>query len=164
MKASGFICSAIIVSALSFSSAIAGAANGGAVAGWEMRLNIAQGSAGINVYLGQRADATDGIDGYYDVPAFTSEGFDAHLSLEDGRYWRDIRQYRQGSAKTWLIVVQPSDSDAISIKWKTADIPANLTLILSDPDSGTVIDMKHSTSYEVPAEHSHQLMIDAVSN
>lgn len=160
MKASSFIGSAIIVSALSFSPV---AATAGTVPGWEMRLNAAQGSAGINMYLGQRLDATDGIDGYYDVPAFSSEGFDAYISLEGGRYWRDIRQYRQGSTKTWRVEIQPDGSGPVSLRWKPADIPANVTVLLVDPVSGTTIDMKQDSEYAVQPDKTRELRIEAVT-
>jgi len=160
MKANSFIGNAIVVSALSLSPFVA---NAGSVPGWEIKLNAAQGSAGINMYLGQRVDATDGIDGYYDVPAFTSDGFDAHLSLEGGRYWRDIRQYRQGSTKTWRIEIQPDGSGPVSLRWKPADIPPNVTVLLVDTVSGTIIDMKQDSEYEVQPDTTRELRIEAVT-
>lgn len=164
MKAGSFIRGAIILSALYVSSAHAGTAGSGSVPGWEARLNIAQGSAGINVYLGQRPDATDGIDGYYDVPAFSSEGFNAHLALEGGRYWRDIRHYGQISSVVWRLELEPSGGRPVVIRWKPADIPDNVTALLVDPASGSVIDMKDNSEFAVQPDMAHELRIEAVTH
>jgi hypothetical protein len=112
--------------------------------GWEMNIKAKCLNAENRLVIGQRADASDVIDGRYDVPALLSNGLiKAYIDLEGKQYWKDIKKTCNGPcSKTWNIDVECEDlGEIIELSWGPVNIPGNTRLILIDQGTGKAIDM-----------------------
>lgn len=100
-----------------------------AVAGdWECKLTVKSGVAENVLTFGQKADASNGIDGRYDVPALLRGAVQARF-VEGGQgYWRDIKG---PGAADWLLSVDVSDAILpVTAVWSGCAIPAGTKVTL----------------------------------
>jgi len=110
---------------------------------WEARIDIKAGNTETGINIGQRVDATDGIDGLYDVPALLSGNLQAYIKAGDEKLWRDIR--REGSDSVWELVIESLIDGDVIIKWDIDRLPSEKRVELID---GLLrIDMKSVDSY-----------------
>jgi hypothetical protein len=110
---------------------------------WEARIDIKAGNTETGINIGQRVDATDGIDGLYDVPALLSGNLQAYIKAGDEKLWRDIR--REGSDSVWELVIESLIDGDVIIKWDIDRLPLEKRVELID---GLLrIDMKAVDSY-----------------
>lgn len=115
------------------------------------------------ICIGQKDGATDGIDGYYEVPAFFMPDPDggqaaikAYVSLNEGQYWRDIRA-KCGSEgpcrKIWPLHIEAvSEIPEIRVKWENA--PTSLFLV--DEVAGKAINMAEEQEHNSYSGKSSQ--------
>jgi hypothetical protein len=111
---------------------------------WEMNIKGKCLNAENRLVIGQRTDASDVIDGRYDVPALLSEGLiKAYMDLEGGQYWKDIKKTCNAPcSKTWNIHVESEDlGEIIELSWDPVHIPANIGIILIDQGTGKTVAM-----------------------
>lgn len=131
-----------------------------AVDGWEANLTVTISTADNKLSFGQRADATDGIDGKYDVPAMLSGDIRAYFLAEKGGYWRDIKSLTPAEIKRWDIRVESPLKGKVIIRWN----PGNMTVVsvinLIDGSTGVVIDMKTVNSYSYLNEGMREFSIE----
>ncbi len=121
--------------------------------GWEMNITMKLLNAKNRLTIGQRPDASDAVDGKYDVPALLSGDIKAYMELESNKYWKNIKEScNPPCKKAWNIFV---DSEAwgqiIEVSWNSLNIPYDVSIILIDTATGEVIDMKteqHEYAYE----------------
>ena len=99
--------------------------------------------------IGQKSDASDLIDGRYDVPALLAGDIEAYIELEGDKYWKDIRQACNAACKkTWNIVVESEvQGQSIELIWKSSDIPDNAEMVLMDRKTSKKTDMTLSHEY-----------------
>jgi hypothetical protein len=110
---------------------------------WEARIDIKAGNTETGINIGQRVDATDGIDGLYDVPALLSGNLQAYIKAGNEKLWRDIR--REGSDSVWELVIESLIDGDVIIKWDIDRLPLEKRVELID---GLLrIDMKAVDSY-----------------
>lgn len=111
--------------------------------------------AEIDLFIGQKPNATDSIDGYYDVPAFNMLSPDGNgpdiysfISLNGEEYWRDIKQICDGPCKKiWPITVKSSVANReIKLIWQEA--PDCLFLIDHNTNAVTNMAEQETYSYE----------------
>jgi hypothetical protein len=115
--------------------------------GWESNLNIKIANAENRLSFGQKADATNGIDGRYDVPSMSGEKLEAVFILNGKDLWRDIRSVRK-EIKQWDIKVDsPLIGEEVVVSWNKEDFPEGINIRLIDPLEKKVIDMKRSNGY-----------------
>jgi len=124
-----------------------------AQAEWEMNIIARVLNAENKLTIGQRADATDGMDGRYDVPALLAGDIKAYIELEGQKYWKDIRQTcNTACKKAWNMLIESEiKGQIIELSWDLSDIPDNANLILIDTETGKVIDMNlvpHKYTYK----------------
>lgn len=110
---------------------------------WMMQIRVRSLDAQNKLIIGQRADATDRIEGRYDVPALPGGDIDAYLYLEGKQYWKDIKNTcNTRCRKTWNISVESSTrGEDVKLSWSLPDIPDNASIILIDKQTGVVTDM-----------------------
>lgn len=110
---------------------------------WMMQLRVKAGDARNTLIIGQKADAIDGVDGRYDVPAMLSGDIEAYLYVEGNKYWKDVKQTCSTDCrKIWSISIESSiPGEVISFSWDPQNIPSDKTLILIDKETGVVTDM-----------------------
>src|SRR3989337_206210 len=119
--------------------------------GWEANLTVTISTADNKLSFGKRADAADGIDGKYDVPALLSGDIRAYFLTEKGNYWRDIKSRSPAETKRWDIRVEsPLKGKIIIIRWNPGNMTAVSVINLIDRSSGVIMDMKaiNSCSYQ----------------
>ena len=115
--------------------------------GWEMSLTVAVGKAENRVSFGQRPDATDGVDGKYDVPPMLGGVMSAELTGGGASLWRDIRSIDSGE-KTWTLQIESElTGETATLTWNPKAIPDGVALMLNDPSSTTAVDMKTQGQY-----------------
>jgi hypothetical protein len=118
--------------------------------GWQIEIKASVLNAENRLSIGQRPDATDGIDGRYDIPALLSGDIMAYIELVDREYWKDIKGMceREACTKNWDIII---DSDLtgenIKLNWNPHYLPSDMNVTLADITTGNVIDMKKQSSY-----------------
>ena len=121
--------------------------------GWEVSLIVSAHNVENTLYFGQRPDASDAVDGKYDVPALLSGDIKAYMELESNKYWKNIKESCIAPCKkAWNIFV---DSEAwgqvIELSWNSLNITDDVNIILIDTATGEAIDMKteqHEYTYE----------------
>ena len=115
--------------------------------GWETNITVTARTAEVRLSLGQRADATDGRDGLYDVPPMAGGEVSASFVHDDGTLWRDIRSTSTG-IKTWTLRVVSSHTDEdVALTWTPQSLPADATAALVDSETGTRTDMRKNSRY-----------------
>lgn len=153
MKKSALV---ILIASLTLASA-AHAADG-----WEANVTVSARTAEIKLSFGQRADATDGKDGLYDVPPMAGGEVSASFVHDDGTLWRDIRSTSSG-AKTWTLRVVSSHADEnVSLSWTPQSLPTDAQVSLLDAETGTRIDMKKNGRYLYKNAGVRDLAIEVV--
>jgi hypothetical protein len=114
---------------------------------WETNLTVNIDAADTRLSFGQKEDATDGIDGKYDVPAMLSGDIKAYFSDKEGSFWRDIKK-SASSQKRWSMRVESLLKNRdVSIKWNQDGFPHQGTIKIKDVKSGIVTDMRKASSY-----------------
>lgn len=121
--------------------------NAQAAAGWEIPLTVSAGRTAQHLSLGERADATDGIDGLYEVPAMPGAGLGAAFLIAGGRYWRDIHSLSPRDQRWTLIVAAPRTATEVTLSWGKLPQSRGLIARVSDPASGQSIDAVAQHSY-----------------
>lgn len=125
--------------------------------GWEATLKVSVPRAYNRLSFGQKADATDGIDGAYDVPAMLNGDIKASFKRDEGSYWRDIKAL--DGPKRWLMRVEsPLKGSTVTVSWKPAMLPAGI--VLTDMATGAVTNMKAAETYSYNNDGQRELLID----
>ncbi|MBM4136543.1 MAG: hypothetical protein FJ241_06890 [Nitrospira sp.] len=115
---------------------------------WEANLTVSVLNASNRLSLGQKADATDGIDGQYDVPAMLNGDISAYFLQSEGRYWRDIKAPSFRKIKIWKVRIEsPLSGETIVLIWKPEALPKKAEVYLIDPITKRVINMKVHKQY-----------------
>jgi hypothetical protein len=125
---------------------------------WESTLTVSVLQGKNKLYFGQRADATDAIDGKYDAPAMLAGGIKASFVTSKGAYWRDIKALDAGS-KVWKLHLESSINDTIFLRWKPEALPKNRTVVLTNAD-GVRIDMISASEYSYQNEGPADFLIE----
>lgn len=113
--------------------------------GWEARLVVAVGEAENKLSLGQRPDATDGLDDFYEVPAMLGGDIRAWFEGPEGPLWRDIKAPGETA---WSMKVKSGKSgETIKLSWDSARLAGDMAVSLVDLRSGASVDMKAIGSY-----------------
>lgn len=133
--------------------------NAWAAAGWEIPLTVSAGRAVQHLSLGERADATDGIDGLYEVPALPGGNLRAAFALAGGHYWRDIRPLSKGRQRWTLVVTSPAGAD-VTVTWGRFPRRTGLRSRLEDPSAGRVIDATRHRRYRFRNGGTRTLILD----
>ncbi|MBW6512798.1 MAG: hypothetical protein K0A93_11920 [Desulfuromonadaceae bacterium] len=110
--------------------------------GWESQINITAGSASSRLVFGQQPDATDGIDGQYDIPAMLNGSL--QVVFDSGKQlWRDIRI--SDSVSSWTIDILAAE-ERVNLSWDTTALPA---MVLVDLKTGDVTNMQEVDNLEI---------------
>lgn len=119
---------------------------------WEIKLKASTPQkARNNIFLGQKADATDGYDAKYDGDAMLDGVIKAYFPHSEwGRtttnYWRDIMG--PGDEKIWTMKVECDTSgETITVSWVASTLPAGYTAVLTDMSTNSAVDMTARDSY-----------------
>jgi hypothetical protein len=133
-------------------------ANG--IDGWETNLAITAMSADSRLSFGQRADATDGIDGQYEVPAMLSGDIRAYFICNGSKVWRDIRGIGP-NGKTWNLVIETSlTGKDIELQWNTDSLPEGSMLL--DMKTGDSVDMHANSAYRYQHNETRNFTIEVM--
>lgn len=148
-----------LIIAISLSVLLSGvfAAGSFAADGWEATIKIKAGNATSRLSFGQQPDATDMVDGLYDVPALLSGTLQARFINNESDLWRDIRP--TGEASEWQLKISSQTDSPISISWDPATLSDEITVELVDAAGANVIDMKSALSYTLNESSEAELMI-----
>jgi type 1 fimbria pilin len=116
---------------------------------WEMEITAQVQDATNRLVIGQAADATEGKDGRYDIPALLGGDIRAYLDLEGEAYWKDIREACDGACeKVWTITVESGlAGETVTLAWDAASVPEGASLVLTDESTGGTVDMGQASSY-----------------
>lgn len=130
---------------------IPGAASAASIS-WEVNVKASTSTkARNNIYIGQKAEATDGYDAKYDGDAWLEGDIKAYISHPEwarnkAEYWRDIMGPEEGG-KSWNIAVESAlAGDAITLSWKSKKL-AGFSATLMDNSTNETVDMTTSDSY-----------------
>lgn len=117
--------------------------------GWQVTVRAKVLNAENKLIVGQKVDATDTIDGRYDIPAFLAGDIQAYIDLEGQTYWSDIKQMCSVPCKkNWSMVIESNKiGEIIKLTWNISDIPTNMSLLLIDTVTGEIVDMKNIEDY-----------------
>lgn len=150
-----------LIIAISLSVLLSGVFVAGSLAadGWEATIKVTADNATSRLSFGQQADATDLVDGPYDVPALLSGTLQAWFTNSKSDLWRDIRS--TGEANEWQLMITSRTDSPITISWDPATLPDEITAELIDSARATAIDMKSASSYTLNdvAEAEAELII-----
>ena len=127
--------------------------------GWEAKIKVSVLTAENKISFGQKTDATNGIDGLYDVPAMLSGDIRAYFLLDSGGYWRDIRPL--GTAAWTIMVESELIGKTIKITWRPEELealPAGSVLLMADT-AKKALDMKKTGLYTFINDGKRQLRI-----
>ena len=109
--------------------------------GWETSLTISISGAENKLSFGQQADATDTLDGQYDVPPMIGGTLTSYFSDGGGLLWRDIRALTPG-IKSWKLHIESSLNDKyIYLTWDPKKMPDGAEVILKDTINGVTVNM-----------------------
>lgn len=123
--------------------------------GWEASFKVSVQNAENKLFFGQKSDATDGIDGKYDVPALLGGDIKAYFLLEDNKYWRDIKAK---GARSWTVIVESNLKDkVIKLGWKPEDLPDGT--LLMDDTAMEAFNMKTGNGYSYKNDGPRQFRI-----
>ena len=127
--------------------------------GWEATLKVSVPRAYNRLSFGQKADATDGIDGAYDAPAMLNGDMKAYFKRDDGNYWRDIKAF--GGSKRWTVRVEsPLKGSTVSVSWKPETLVSLKAATLTDVATGMLVDMKSAGDYSYTNGGTKDFTID----
>jgi hypothetical protein len=129
---------------------------------WQADIKIGVQNAEIRLVVGQSPDATDGIDGAYDIPALLAGDIQSCLILEGKEYWKDIKS--SSGNKTWDFTVESELAGKdINIKWNPARVPSDMKVMLTDMNTGTAMDMRSQSGYTYQNTGKRQFSIKTVN-
>lgn len=116
---------------------------------WQLNIKAKILEAENRFVIGQMHDASDWIDGRYDIPALLSGDIRAYIKFEDDKLWKDIKKSCEDLCqKTWDIFVEsPIVGNEVGLTWNLLDIPDNISINLLDRETGKIIDMKTDNEY-----------------
>jgi hypothetical protein len=128
------------------------------VDGWESNLTVTVMNADNRLSFGQQADATDGMDGQYEVPAMLSGDIRAYFICNGAKIWRDIQAVGQ-NPKVWDLVIETSYTGKdVELRWNAASLPEGTTLL--DITAGRSIDMNTYASYSYQHNGTRKFKIE----
>jgi len=127
---------------------------------WQASLTISSGNATSRLTFGQHPDATDDVDGLYDVPALLSGQLQAAFVNDEATLWRDIRAIGSGTLPEWRIDIAATTGKTIILSWNREKLPENAKLTLIELDSGERIDMSRVSTYFIDMDQG-ELIIEA---
>jgi len=111
---------------------------------WEVGLKVQSGPAKNKLAFGQMVDATDGIDGRYDVEALLRGQVQAYFKTGGKKLWRDIK----GAGSSWDLVVESSlVGETVALSWHPERLPQGGVILLHDLATGGVVDMAQAPNY-----------------
>ena len=119
-----------------------------AAAGWETNLLISAGGAESRLSFGQRSDATQQIDGRYDVPDIPGGTLRAAFTGGGGQLWRDIRDLGRGQEE-WQLAIADNGGQPLKISWDAAGLPPGFRFELIDTAESQTIAMESFSAYTV---------------
>jgi len=117
---------------------------------WQVSIKAKILDAENRLVIGQEADASDGIDGRYDVPALLSGDIKAYIEFGDDKLWKDIKKSCEDTCqKTWNIFVESTIAGYnVELTWDLLNMHDNVSINLLDNETGEIINMatnnKHS--------------------
>jgi hypothetical protein len=116
---------------------------------WQMEIAAGVGNATNRLVVGQAADATEGVDGRYDIPALLSGDIQAYLDLGGEAYWRNIKDVCTGPCeKTWAVTVASSlAGETVTLRWNPSSVPGLAALALTDEATAETVDMSQAGAY-----------------
>jgi hypothetical protein len=116
---------------------------------WEMEITASVQNAANRLVIGQAADATEGVDGRYDIPALLSGDIQAYLDLEGEAYWKDMRDVcSEPCERTWTVtVISPLADETVILRWNPSSMPGVAALILTDEATAETVDMRTTGAY-----------------
>jgi hypothetical protein len=128
---------------------------------WEAGIKVKIRNAGNTVNLGQKADAVDGCDARYEVPAMLAGDVMAYFIRGNKELWRDIKGIALDSLKEWYMSIEsPVIGEPVTISWDPDALPGGLTL--TDPSAGVKVNMKELNSYVYTNTGHKKLIIQIV--
>ena len=127
--------------------------------GWETNVIVSSGVAENRLSLGQKSDATDGVDGRYDVTAMFGGDVKAYFDSSIGALWRDIKALE--GRKSWVVNVDSSlKGGNISLKWNAAGFPLGYSVRLVDRVAGASVNMASTGVYTYSNTGPRALVIE----
>jgi hypothetical protein len=112
-----------------------------AAEGWEANLAISVAGAENKLSFGQQTDATDALDGQYDVPPMIGGTLTSYFSDGGSLLWRDIRAFTP-EIKTWKLHIESTRYDKyIYVTWEPNKLPGGAHVHLKDTISGVSLNM-----------------------
>lgn len=126
-------------------------------AAWQVDFQVAlpdpaadSGLASNRLILGVDNTASDNFDNLLDTVAYAGGGINAYFlhpeyATAKSRLWQDVRGNQL--PKTWEVEVSSSLDGQASITWDADAIPSNVSLKLTDGETGASIDMKSMGEY-----------------
>jgi hypothetical protein len=138
---------------------ISAAGPGFAGAGWQANLLVDSGKATSKLTFGQHPAATDGNDGFYDVPALFSGQLQASFTNGGETLWRDIRAANPAGTKKWRVSIVSESAEEIALSWDRDRLPPNSEIVLIDLESQEFIDMKTTSGYVLENRNGGELII-----
>lgn len=135
---------------------------------WELSISAITATGAENrISLGQRASATDGFDGRYDVPAYLEGDLSAYFPHpewyeEAVYYWRDIKA--ADPEKSWGFKVSSTiGATLISFSWDSSRFPSGYTATLLDLTSGATVDMTVFEAYSYTNSGTRSFTVSTVA-
>ncbi len=132
---------------------------------WEANITASTSTSAQNrISFGQKSDATDGLDGQYEVPAFIGGQISAYFPHPEWNepaelYWRDIKGPDQ--QKSWVFKVESVlNGNTLSLMWNSSQIPEGYTATLVDNATGATVDMRFQGVYRYKNTGPRQFTIN----
>lgn len=130
---------------------------------WELKIKVTAGVAKNKLSFGQKTDATDGIDGRYEVPAMLSGVLKASFMSSGKQLWRDIRAL-DGETKVWTMKIDSTHMNKnVTIQWSLSSLPADRNLYLTDKKTGKTISMASKSSYTFRYDGIREIALKVLS-
>lgn len=131
--------------------------------GWELSIKAKVLNAENILIIGQNPDASDGVDGRYDVPALLAGDIEAYIKLGNDTYWKDIKESCTISCqKSWNFFVDSKVAgQIIELRWNPLTIPENISINLTDKATNNVIDMKKANNYYYENTNKREFIVNA---
>ena len=133
-----------------------------AFVGWQASITVTSGNAESRLSFGQKADATDLIDGLYDVPAMLSGSIQVYFQTEVDTFWRDMWALGPGK-KWWQFIITSHTGEPIDITWNPDNLLTDANVKLIDTANGKEIDMKNSNFYPLESTNKALLLLEVTS-
>ena len=131
--------------------------------GWELSIKAKVLNAENILIIGQNPDASDGIDGRYDVPALLAGDIETYIELGNDTYWKDIKESCTTSCqKSWNFFADSKVvGQTIELRWNPLTIPENMSINLTDKATNNVIDMKKANNYYYENTNKREFIVNA---